>query len=354
MPPRKSAPTRSSRPEGVHSAAPNGVSPNVSGLESRNPLSSTTSSTSPPVGLLVPQYLRERERDLAKASRRTYRMALEQFAKDCQLPIDQIQPLQIQTFLNSLKGRPFRNKSGQLIYPPASPATYNLKRLALQQFFEWAATRGYCQAPLPTESIRAARLPSRLPRDLDRLLLERVLRRAESHSLRYTALIRVMLECGLRAQEMLDLTIQDFQQSPEGAILEVRCGKGSKPRSVAVGEVLAELLQEYLAVERGLCSPTDPLFISHSRHPGYKGQPLSYDGLRYIVLRLTLPEPGQQTPHQFRHSFATLLLDRGIAPEHIQHLLGHTTAAMTMRYTQRANLRAAIARSREVLDHGLI
>ncbi|MDX2273747.1 MAG: site-specific integrase [Cyanobacteriota bacterium] len=312
------------------------------------------SSSSLPVGLFISQFLRERERDLAKASRRTYQMALTQFAATCELPLDQIQPLHIQAFLNSLKGRPFKNKAGSLIYPPASPATYNLKRLALQQFFEWAQARGYCQPPLPTQVIRAARLPPRLPKDLDRLLLQRVLTRAQSHSLRYTALLRVMLECGLRAQELLDLTVQDFQQSPEGSTLDIRSGKGSKPRSVAVGDPLADLLRDYLQQERGLSAPTDPLFVSQSRCADYQGKPLTYDGLRHIVLKLTEAEPGQQTPHQFRHSFATLLLDHGVAPEHIQHLLGHTTAAMTMRYTQRANLRAAIARSREVLDQGLI
>lgn len=310
--------------------------------------------SSPPVGRLVAQFLQERERDLAKASRRTYRMALEQFAESCQVGVDQIQPIHIQTFLNNLKGRSFRNRSGQWVSPPASPATYNLKRLALQQFFEWAASRRYCQRPLPTEAIRAARLPARLPRDLDRMLLQRVLERAELHSLRYAALIRILLECGLRAQEVLDLCVQDFQLTPDGSLLEVRCGKGSKPRAVAIGEPLAELIQAYLGQERGLYAPTDPLFISRSRCPAYQGQPLSYDGLRHIVLKLTVDEPGQQTPHQFRHSFATLLLDHGVAPEHIQHLLGHTTAAMTMRYTQRANLRAAISRSRAVLDQGLI
>ncbi len=311
-------------------------------------------SQQPPVGRLVAQFLQERERDLARASRRTYRLALEQFAEACQLPVDQIQPLQIQTFLNGLRGRSFRNRAGQWVAPPASPATYNLKRLALQQFFEWAAGRHYCQRPLPTEAIRAARLPARLPRDLDRMLLQRVLERAELHSLRYFSLIRILLECGLRAQELLDLCVQDFQLTPEGSLLEVRSGKGSKPRAVAVGEGLADLIQAYLTEERGLYAPTDPLFVSRSRCPAYQGQPLSYDGLRHIVLKLTVDEPGQQTPHQFRHSFATLLLDRGVAPEHIQHLLGHTTAAMTMRYTQRANLRAAISRSREVLDQGLI
>lgn len=315
---------------------------------------SAGSPSSAPVGLLVTQFLQERERDLAQASRRTYRMALEQFATTCQLPLDQIQPLHVQTFLNSLKGRPFKNKSGKLIHPPASPATYNLKRLALQQFFEWAASRGYLSDPLPTHAIRAARLPPRLPKDLDRLLLQRVITRAEAHSLRYTVLIRVMLECGLRAQEVLDLTKQDFQIGPEGALLEVQSGKGSKPRAVAVGEALAEMLQEYVSLDRILAAPTDPLFVSQSRCAEYQGRALTYDGLRHIVLKLTRDEPGQQTPHQFRHSFATLLLDRGVAPEHIQHLLGHTTAAMTMRYTQRANLRAAINRSRQVLDEGLI
>jgi integrase/recombinase XerD len=314
----------------------------------------TLDPASPPVGFLIAQFLQERERDLAKASRRTYRMALEQFACSCSLPVNQIQPLHIQTFLNSLKGRAFKNKSGKVIYPPASPATYNLKRLALQQFFEWAITKAYCSLPLPTTEIRAARLPNHLPRDLDRLLLHRVLQRAEAHSLRYIALIRTLLECGLRAQELLDLTLQDFQVSAEGSILQIRCGKGSKPRAVAVGELLSEVLQEYIAIERGFAGPTDPLFVSQSRCQTYQGKPLTYDGLRHIILKLTRTETGHQTPHQFRHSFATLLLDKGIAPEHIQHLLGHTTAAMTMRYTQRANLRAAISRSREVLDQGLV
>lgn len=320
----------------------------------KDPTSAPDQPLHPSLSQLVAQFLQERERDLAQASRRTYRIALEQFAKTCPVPLAQIQPVHVQTFLNGLKGRPFQSRSGQWIHPPASPATYNLKRLALQQFFEWANGRGYFQNPPPTQAIRAARLPTRLPRDLDRLLLQRVLERAQGHSLRYAALIRLMLECGLRAQELLDLTIQDFQISPEGSLLEVRCGKGSKPRAVAVGDPLSELLQNYLNLERGLYAPTDPLFISQSRCLAYQGKPLTYDGLRHIVLKLTEPEPGQQTPHQFRHSFATLLLDRGVAPEHIQHLLGHTTAAMTMRYTQRANLRAAIARSREVLDQGLV
>lgn len=302
----------------------------------------------------IQQFLQERERDLSRASRRTYRMALEQFAQICPVPLDQVQTLHVQAYLNSLRGRPFRHRSGKVIVPPAAPATYNLKRLALQQFFDWAKGRGYYPHPLPTQAIRPARLPQKLPKDLDRLLLQRVLERAQKHSRRYAALVRLLLECGLRAQELLDLCIQDIHISPEGSVLDIRSGKGSKPRSVALGDPLLWLLQEYLQHERGVCGPTDPLFVSASRCPAFRGQKLTYDGLRHIILRLTADEPGQQTPHQFRHSFATLLLDRGLAPEHIQHLLGHTTAAMTMRYTQRANLRAAIAQSRQVLDEGLL
>ncbi|MEM6446632.1 MAG: tyrosine-type recombinase/integrase [Cyanobacteria bacterium P01_D01_bin.123] len=308
----------------------------------------------PPTGRLVAQFLAERERDLSRASRRTYRMALQQFSQVCTLPVDRVETLHVQSFLNDLKGRPYTSKSGKLIYPPASPATYNLKRLALHQFFAWAESRGYRQPPLPTGAIRAARLPGHLPRDIDRLMLQRVLIRADSHSLRYSCLVRILLECGLRAQELIDLCVQDFQSSAEGAVLDVRCGKGSKPRVVAVGEALAEALQAYLEEERSPYAPTDPLFISQSRCPAYKGRSLTYDGLRHIILKLTKPEPGQQTPHQFRHSFATLLLDKGVAPEHIQHLLGHSTAAMTMRYTQRANLRAAVATARDVLESGII
>lgn len=302
----------------------------------------------------IQQFLQERERDLSRASRRTYRMALEQFAQVCPVPLEQVQTVHVQAYLNGLKGRPFRHKSGKTIFPPAAPATYNLKRLALQQFFEWAQTRGYYPHPLPTQTIRPARLPQKLPKDLDRLLLQRVLQRAQDHSRRYAALVRLLLECGLRAQELLDLCVQDIHISAEGAVLEIRSGKGSKPRSVALGDPLLWLVQEYLETERGACAPTDPLFVSASRCPAWRGRKLTYDGLRHIILRLTADEPGQQTPHQFRHSFATLLLDRGLAPEHIQHLLGHTTAAMTMRYTQRANLRAAIAKSRQVLDEGLV
>jgi hypothetical protein len=72
----------------------------------------------PSLSHLAAQFLQERQRDLAPASRRTYRIALEQFAKTCPVPLPQVQPAHVQSFLNSLKGRPFRNRSGQRIHPP--------------------------------------------------------------------------------------------------------------------------------------------------------------------------------------------------------------------------------------------
>jgi integrase/recombinase XerD len=142
---------------------------------------------------------------------------------------------------------------------------------------------------------------------------------------RDTAIILTLVDSGLRASELCNLTIKDYDQ--KRGRLHVRHGKGDKQRFVVLGNRTKKALWKYLADRQG----KEPLFATKT------GRALD----RYHVHRL-VERVGEQAgvegahPHRFRHTFAITFLRNGGNIHLLKELLGHETLEMTMHYARLA------------------
>jgi len=148
------------------------------------------------------------------------------------------------------------------------------------------------------------------------------------------AIFMLMLRCGLRVEEVANLSLEaiDYRRSQ----IMVRSGKGAKDRVVYIsddaGNALAAYLQERIVtkeqkvflVEKGLC----------------KGKPISVRGIQIRIEYYSRQSGIAVSCHQLRHTMATQLLNADADLVTIQELLGHTRIKTTMRYCKLANVKA--------------
>jgi len=144
---------------------------------------------------------------------------------------------------------------------------------------------------------------------------------------RDVALLTLIYGCGLRISEAMNLKRKQAPLTTDSLIIQ---GKGKKERLVPILPIISEKLKEYIKKCPYPLLPEDPLFIS-SR--GKKYSPTVFERLIQDIRKL-LDLPETTTPHAFRHSFATHLLDAGVDLRSIQELLGHSSLSTTQRYTK--------------------
>ncbi len=139
------------------------------------------------------------------------------------------------------------------------------------------------------------------------------------------AIILMLLDTGLRAFELLALTLEDVISNT----IHVKHGKGGKSRMVFIGEQTRYALNaySYWRRRRGWVNEPQALWLTE------RGRPLRMDGLKQIMRRRAewagIPMPGI---HAFRRAFAVTMLRNGADLRTIQMLLGHSELAVTERY----------------------
>ena len=139
----------------------------------------------------------------------------------------------------------------------------------------------------------------------------------------------LMLSCGLRSREVIELTLDDFS-IPSGEI-RVR-GKGDRERLLPLPPQVSSVLKSYLEVERPPTS-TRQLFVSLKG--SLRGQRMTAAGLRSLFRhhRLSARVP-KANPHRFRHTFGSDLARAGISLPALMKLMGHTDIHTTMIYVE--------------------
>ena len=146
---------------------------------------------------------------------------------------------------------------------------------------------------------------------------------------RNKAMLELMYGCGLRVSELVNLEINDVDQT--NCLIRIM-GKGSKERDIPVGEYAIYYLNEYLKVRDSLLKdkPCSKLFLNNH------GQGMTRQGF-FKNLKALLRDKGLNTevsPHTLRHSFATHLINRGADLRSIQEMLGHSDISTTKIYTR--------------------
>ena len=202
----------------------------------------------------------------------------------------------------------------------------------LRAMLNWAVKKGYLLRS-PMEGVPAPRYKAKkvLPfRDSDVVALLASAKKTDNGP-RDFAILMLMFDCGLRAQETCDLLLSDVDFAER--TITVRHGKGDKERIVVFSPDTLTALWNYLrdAPRR----PSDPLF--RSQRGSGAGGALTRSGLRHLFKRLEIAagiEGVRCSPHTMRHAFASSYIMGGGAVEDLQKLMGHTTPAMSMRYVE--------------------
>ena len=144
------------------------------------------------------------------------------------------------------------------------------------------------------------------------------------HPLRDAALMELLYSTGLRVSELTQLLVGDFE-SYKPMILVL--GKRKKQRYVMIGSYAYEAVRSYIQKERPKVS-LFALFLNHRLKPLNRFSIFSI--IRSYTRKAALSDI---TPHTFRHSFATHLLEGGADIRSVQLLLGHASILTTQRYT---------------------
>ena len=150
--------------------------------------------------------------------------------------------------------------------------------------------------------------------------------------IRNRAIMEVLYATGIRLNELLTLTIHDPDLQEK--TLFIRKGKGRKQRVVPLGKNGSHYLKEYLEKIRPRYAARKPgertLFLSNS------GEPLSPEPLRQAIRDYRIQAGIKKTvsPHTFRRTCATHLLQQGADIRYIQELLGHSRLSTTQLYTK--------------------
>lgn len=209
----------------------------------------------------------------------------------------------------------------------ASRATVLRKASALRSFVRFLRAEGELKRD-PFLGLKMPRRTRPLPKFLTEAEMNQVLEApagTDPAAARDRAIIEMLYSCGLRRAEIVALNVGDADML--SGTLRV-FGKGSRERIVPVGKMALGCLRDYLR-DRGQPADGEPLFLNA------KGSRLSHEGVMFVVRRWVKRSSllKQVTPHVFRHSFATHLLNRGCNIREVQEMLGHTLLNTTQIYT---------------------
>lgn len=211
------------------------------------------------------------------------------------------------------------------------------KVAAIRTFFKYLHREQYIENN-PAISLSAPKRPKPLPKFLTPQEVENILNNMKIDTpagFRNRVIVELLWATGMRVSELSNLNFGDLNLDEN----EIRVfGKGAKERIVLVSDRAKEYLKQYISSARNLLAPgydigeiTDdtPLFINST---GYRLQNNSIrNAIRDVVTKIELPK--KVTPHIFRHSFATRLIENGADLRVVQELLGHAGISNTQIYT---------------------
>jgi site-specific recombinase XerD len=144
------------------------------------------------------------------------------------------------------------------------------------------------------------------------------------------AIVHLMLLCGLRSREVLELGVDDVVWSDRQ--LRVR-GKGQRDRALPLPDVVANALREYLHLERPHQANELRLFLVMQGRR--RGQPMTLEGLRSLFRhRRRGPTLAKANAHRFRHTFGTDMARAGVRLPILQRMMGHADMKTTMQYIE--------------------
>lgn len=283
------------------------------------------------------QYL-ESERRYSPLTVRNYRRDIERFLEWIEVPTEQFSPEKIT--LNDVRAWIVERTEHQKI----GAASINRELSSLRALYHWLLREGLIQKDI-MRSVASLKTSRHLPSFVPESRMQSILTHTEEDekedftTLRDELIILLFYTCGLRLQELIDISTTDFTDDYQSLIIH---GKGDKQRMVPILNFVRQKIIHYIEIIRrqNICNSTEKALILTQ-----KGKRLSRSTIYRIVQRTLQQEgvQGKKSPHVLRHTFATHLLNQGADIREIQELLGHSSLRATEVYTHNS-----IARLKEV------
>lgn len=209
------------------------------------------------------------------------------------------------------------------------PATIKWRLAAVGSWLRFLRRHGLFERDLMAK-MTAPRLPKRLPvffRESEtEHLYDEGLFGDDFQGQRDRLLLRLLYETGIRRAELTGLR----ENSVDFSAMTLKVlGKRNKERLIPIEIELAHNISEYISLKHQNGYGAEWLFVNS------KGAQMSGDNVYYVVKKYMslLSNADRVSPHVFRHSFATHILDEGGNIRAIQELLGHESLATTEQYT---------------------
>lgn len=201
---------------------------------------------------------------------------------------------------------------------------------SLRSFFGWMVLEGYIRDN-PCDLVDSPKLGRYLPSVLSVEEVEAIIGDVDVSTLqglRDRAILEVLYGCGLRVSEAVGLRISCLYF--EEGFLKV-IGKGNKERLVPFGEIASDAVKAYLEVrpDASVAQDDDILFLN--RFGRHLSRVSVFKMVRHHALAVGIRK--EMSPHTFRHSFATHLIERGADLLVVQEMLGHESITTTEIYT---------------------
>ena len=184
----------------------------------------------------------------------------------------------------------------------------------------------------PARLIDLPKVSLKLPHVLSTQEIELLLKAPDTKKplgIRDAAMLELLYAAGLRVSELVNVKLQDVNL--EAGFVRI-FGKGSKERIVPIGLHAKEKINLYLKTTRSIYlkqTPSPYLFVARA------GKPMTRQGFWKLLRRYAMQTGLNKkiTPHSFRHSFATHLLEGGADLRAVQIMLGHVDISTTQIYT---------------------
>ena len=202
----------------------------------------------------------------------------------------------------------------------------------VRSLYYFLLVEGYIEQD-PTELLESPKVGAHLPEVLTAEEIEAIestIDQSLPEERRDYTIIELLYSCGLRVSELCELCISDL--SLKDGYMRVR-GKGSKQRLVPMSERMVELLEIWLQERSEMDikpGEEDYVFLSHRRKK-HLSRITVFHNIKMYVERAGITK--NISPHTFRHTFATHLLEGGANLRAIQAMLGHESIGTTEIYT---------------------
>lgn len=257
------------------------------------------------------------QRRLSAATLSNYGRALDALLElNGRKPLESLEPAEVRRYVAVLHSRGL------------SPRSLALALSAWRGYFRWLARHRGLQSN-PVLGIRAPKAPRPLPKALSVEAAQRLLDSEETNeplALQDAAMFELLYSSGLRVGELVVLDLADDPAQGEVTVT----GKGSKTRTVPVGEKARDALKAWLKIRSRVAVPEEKaLFV------GARGRRIApsrvWHRLTAWAKRRGMAE--HVHPHMLRHSFASHMLQSSQDLRAVQELLGHASISTTQVYT---------------------